>query len=141
MFHERDSWGLPITEEYSRTRARFERVVEVTQIKGDSETHPFVSPSDEFADFERWNGWGGWLTNGLFRGQPIIPRPESLIQYEYIRPALQRGLLIADKLGTNPFQFGLIGSSDAHTGLSAVDDSNFFGKERASRALCGEIYE
>ena len=56
MFHERDSWGLPITEEYSRTRARFERVVEVTQIKGDSETHPFVSPVDEFADFERWNG-------------------------------------------------------------------------------------
>ena len=100
----------------------------MTQIKGDSETHPFVSPLDEFADFERWNGWGGWLTNGLFRGQPIIPRPESLIQYEYIRPALQRGLLLADKLGTNPFQFGLIGSSDTHTGLSAVDDSNFFGK-------------
>ncbi len=128
MFRERDSWGLPITEEYSRTRARFEKVVEVTQIKGDSETHPFISPSDEFADFERWNGWGGWLTNGLFRGQPIIPRPESLIQYEYIRPALQRGLSIADKSGTNPFQFGLIGSSDTHTGLSAVDDSNFFGK-------------
>jgi len=128
MFRERDSWGLPITVEYSGTRARFERVVEVTQIKGDSETHPYASPLDEFADFERWNGWGGWLTNGLFRGQPIIPRPESLIQYEYIRPALQRGLLIADKLGTNPFQFGLIGSSDTHTGLSAVDDSNFFGK-------------
>ena len=68
------------------------------------------------------------MTKGLFRGQPIIPRPESLIQYEYVRPALQRGLLIANKLGTNPFQFGLIGSSDAHTGLSAVDDSNFFGK-------------
>jgi hypothetical protein len=132
MFSTTDSWGLPMTPDYAQTRARFEPIVEVTQIKGDSETHPFLSPSDEFAEFERWSGWAGWQNGGAFNGRPVPKRPDELIQYEYARSALQLGIGLAETLGTNPFKFGLIGSTDAHTGLAGADEDNFWGKSASA---------
>ena len=115
MFEETDSDGRPITVDYARTRARWEPVVEVTQVKGDSETHPVLSPTDEFADFERYR----WF----FTGEPLVARPGG-----FVRSALLRGLALEAELGVNPYKLGMIGSSDAHMGYSEVSESNFSGK-------------
>jgi hypothetical protein len=112
-----------IDREYADIRARWERLYEVTQIKGDGETHPFLSPNDEFANFERWDKGNLDLT--------VAKKPEML-QYEYARSALQNGLKLEAELGINPYKFGLVGSTDAHTGLSTADDDNFFGKTSSS---------
>lgn len=128
MFALTDSYGQPLTREYAERRAHFEPLVEATQIKGDSETHPFLSPDDEFADFERWNGWAGWENGGSFNGRRISRRPNDQIQNEYVRSALQLGIGLQQTLGANPFKFGLIGSTDSHTGLATADDDNFWGK-------------
>jgi hypothetical protein len=111
--------GRAIDPEYAETRARRERIYEATQIKGDGETHPFLSPNDEFADFERWDF-------GNLDGSEA-KKPEML-QYEYARSALALGLALEKKLGANPYKFGMIGSTDAHTGLSTAADDNFWGK-------------
>jgi len=100
-------------------RARFEPIVEATQIKGDSEAHPFLSPNDEFADYEKWDKSN---LNGTEAKTP------GMLQYEYSREALKNGLFLERKLGVNPFKFGMIGSTDAHTSLAAVEEDNFFGK-------------
>lgn len=129
MFAIDDSAGKPFTAEYARTRVKWEPIVEATQIKGDSETHPLISPDDEFADFERWNGWAGKEDGGvIWTGNRVRKRPHELIRYEYVRSALQLGLGQAQTLGVNPFKFGVIGSTDAHTALSATTESNFWGK-------------
>jgi hypothetical protein len=120
MFAPHDSKGAPIDLPYIQTRARWEPLAEVTQVKGDSETHPFVSPDDPFADFETWNGWGGV--------DPNPRRPDEKIQYEYARPALKNGLDHLARHGANPFKFGMIGSTDDHTGLSTAAEDNYFGK-------------
>ena len=109
-----DSFGKSLTSAYALNRSRWEPLLEVTQIKGDSETHPLLSPNDEFADFERW----------AFRSQSKDPAVE---QYGYARSSLLNGLALQAQLGVNPFKFGMIGSTDAHTSLSAVDENNFFG--------------
>jgi len=117
MFDEVDSEGRPITAAYARMRMRWEPVVEVTQIKGDSETHPMLSPSDELADFETYSHLlkvGG--------GQAEVD------EGDYVRSALQRGLQIDAKVGANPYKFGMIGSTDSHTGLSSAEELNFWGK-------------
>lgn len=102
-------------------RRRWEPLVEITQIKGDSETHPVLSPSDEFAGF----GITGWDHGNL----PLTNREtDAMKPSEYVREALKQGLLIAQQQGINPYQFGVIGSTDAHTGLSAVEEDNFWGK-------------
>ncbi len=92
---------------------------EITQIKGDGEAHPFLSPDDAFADYETWDAGNLDLSEA---------KTKNMLQYEYAREALKNGLLLEKRLGTNPYKFGLIGSTDSHTGLSAVEEENFFGK-------------
>ncbi len=111
--------GTPLTAEMAALRARFEPVIETTQIKGDSEAHPFLSPDDEFADFDTWDA------SNLNGTQAKTP---DMLQFEYSREAYKSGLLLEEQLGVNPFKFGQIGSTDAHTGLAAVEEENFFGK-------------
>ena len=118
MFTDRTYGGAAMTAEYATLRADREPVVEVTQIKGDSETHPLASPDDPFADFETWGG-ANFDKNGA---------SDAWVARSYARPALARGLGIEAAVGTNPFKFGLIGSSDSHNGLATADDDNFWGK-------------
>ncbi len=119
MFSVETFDGKPYSKELALMRARFEPIVEVTQIKGDSEAHRALSPNDEFADYEKWDKAN---LNGT-----EVKKPE-MFQYEYAREALKNGLLLERKLGVNPFKFGMIGSTDAHTALAAVEEENFFGK-------------
>ena len=111
--------GKPLTAELAATRIRFEPLIEVTQIKGDGEAHPFLSPNDEFADYEMWDKSN---LNGTEAKTP------EMLQYEYAREALKTGLTLESELGVNPYKFGMIGSTDAHTALATVEEDNFFGK-------------
>jgi hypothetical protein len=115
--------GKPLTGEYARTRMKWEPLYEVTQIKGDGEAHPFLSPNDEFADYGTWDK-GNLNLSEL--------KKDEMLQYEYARSALQLGLKLEKKLGTNPFKFGMIGSTDSHTSLATADSDNFFGKHSGS---------
>ena len=101
------------------TRTKWERLYEVTQTKGDGETHPFLSPNDEFADFNRWDKSN---LDGSVR------KKQEMLEFEYARSAFKNGLKLEAELGANPFKFGLVGSTDAHNSLSAVEEDNFFGK-------------
>jgi hypothetical protein len=123
MFSPERVGGKPFDESYARLRREREPVVEVTQIKGDGESHPLLSPDDEFADFETWD------VANLDMSQK---KTDAMLQYEYARSALKLGLEYQDKLGVNPFQFGMIGSTDSHTSLPAVAENNFFGKHASS---------
>ncbi len=118
MFQLSDYDGNEMTEAYAEARARWEPLYETTQIKGDGEAHPFLSPTDEFADYETWD---------KANLGPVLKQPEML-QFEYTREALKNGLLLEESLGANPFKYGLVGSTDAHTALAAVEEENFFGK-------------
>jgi hypothetical protein len=111
--------GKPVDRTYAEQRAKWERLYEATQTKGDGETHPFLSPNDEFANFERWD-------KGNLDGS--VAKTKDMLEFEYLRSALKNGLKLEQELGTNPYKFGLIGSSDAHTGLTAMEEDNFFGK-------------
>ena len=111
--------GKPLTKEYASQRARWEPLYEVTQIKGDGETHPLLSSDDEFADFE---------TLALGNLNLTVPKEDSMLKYEYAREALKNGLKMEAKLGTNPYKFGMVGSSDTHTALAAVEEDNYIGK-------------
>jgi hypothetical protein len=111
--------GKPVDREYAQTRAKWERLYEATQIKGDGETHPLLSPNDEFANYERWDKGNLDLT---------AAKTPDMLQYEYARAALKSGLKLEKELGTNPYKFGMIGSTDSHTGLVTADEDNFFGK-------------
>ena len=119
MFPTIETFGKTIDREYVETRAKWERLYEATQTKGDGEAHPFLSPNDEFADFETWD-------KGNLDGS--VPKTKEMLEFEYARSGLKNGLMLEEKFGTNPFKFGLIGSSDAHTGLAALEEENFFGK-------------
>ena len=110
--------GQPLTADYARTRARWEPLYEVTQIKGDGEAHPLLSPNDEFADY------GTWDKGNL----GPVAKANEMLQYEYAREALKNGLLLERELGTNPYKFGMVGSTDSHTGLATAEEENFFGK-------------
>jgi hypothetical protein len=114
--------GRPVDRAYAETRARWERLYETTQMKGDGETHPVLSPNDEFANFERWDKGNLDLS---------VPKKPEMLEFEYTRSALKTGLKLEQQLGVNPYKFGLIGSTDTHTGLSTADDDNFFGKTSA----------
>ncbi|MBY5770354.1 DUF3604 domain-containing protein [Rhizobium leguminosarum] len=111
--------GKPVDKEYVEQRSRWERLYETTQTKGDGEAHPVLSPNDEFADFETWD-FGNLDAS--------VPKTPDMLEFEYTRSALKNGLKLEAELGTNPYKFGLIGSSDAHTGLAAMEEENFFGK-------------
>jgi hypothetical protein len=119
MFPIVEAFGKKVDREYAQTRIKWERLYEATQTKGDGETHPFLSPNDEFADFERWD-------KANLDGSE--PKQKEMLEYEYARSALKLGLKLEQQLGVNPYKFGLIGSSDAHTGLAAMEEENFFGK-------------
>ncbi len=113
--------GSPMTAEYAAKRAAAEPVVEVTQIKGDSETHPFLSPNDEMAGF----GVSGWELGNL----PLTAKTEpEMLAGSYVREALKRGLSLEEQIGANPYAFGMIGSTDSHTSLATGDEDNFWGK-------------
>ena len=122
MFMPERSNGQPIDQAYAMLRSRWEPLYEVTQIKGDTETHPVLSAVDEFADFETWTGS---ISEGIAAASESS---DSARQNEYARSALKLGLEQKNKLGVNPFKFGMIGSTDSHTSLSTVDNNNFFGK-------------
>ncbi len=117
MFSDITLRGRPVDAEYARARMRWEKLVEVTQIKGDSEAHLLLSPEDEFAGFEVYPFY---IQQDA---EEYVPRPG-----DYVRSALKTGLELGDTIGINPFQFGMIGSTDAHTGLSTADENNFAGK-------------
>jgi hypothetical protein len=119
MFPLVEAFGAKIDRPYAVARARWERLYEATQTKGDGEAHPFLSPNDEFADFETWD-------KGNLDGS--VPKTKDMLQYEYARSGLKFGLSFEQKLGVNPYRFGLVGSSDAHNGLAAMEEENFFGK-------------
>lgn len=121
MFEMTMADGSPMTAEYAARRAAAEPVMEVTQIKGDSETHPFLSPNDEMAGF----GVKGWELGNLPLTATSTP---DMYAGSYARAALLRGLSLEARLGVNPYAFGMIGSTDSHTGLPTADEDNFFGK-------------
>ncbi len=121
MFALEDSFGNPLSETYNALRQRWEPIVEVTQIKGDSEAHPYLSPDDEFADFENWD-------KGNLNPFKSHPKKKEMLQYEYARSALKLGLGEQARTGKNPFKFGMIGSTDAHTSLATGAENNFWGK-------------
>ena len=110
--------GKKVDKEYVVTRERWERLYEATQMKGDGETHPLLSPNDEFANFERWDKGNLDLSEKK--------KPEML-EFEYVRSAYKNGLKLERQLGTNPYKFGLVSGSDAHTGLTAMEEDSFFG--------------
>jgi hypothetical protein len=112
-----------IDEDYIQQRARWEPLYEVTQIKGDGEAHPFLSPDDEFADYENWDKGNLNLTE--------LKKPE-MYAGEYAREGLKRGFLLEKKYGINPYKFGLVGATDSHTSLSSAEEDNFFGKSAAA---------
>ena len=99
-------------------------------MKGDEETHPLLSPDDEFADFERWDV-------GNISG--TAPKTPEMLQYEYARSALRLGLKLGSELGVNPYKLGMNASTDTHTGLSTSREENYFGKYRAYRAVAGPV--
>ena len=120
MFPLDAQWnGRKFDKSYVKQRARLEPLYEVTQIKGDSEAHPFLSPDDEFANFETWDKSNLAATE---------LKTNDMLAGEYAREALKRGLAIEERLGTNPYKFGLIGSTDSHTSLATAEENNFFGK-------------
>jgi len=119
MFPETKAFGTKIGKEYVETRAKREKLYEVTQIKGDGETHPFLSPNDEFADYGTWDQ-GNLDLSEL--------KTNEMLKHEYARAALKIGLRMEKNLGTNPYKFGMIGSTDSHTGLATAQEDNFYGK-------------
>jgi len=114
-------FGDQMDSDYAARRARWEPVYEVTQIKGDGEAHPLLSPDDRFADYESWD-------LGDFAG---VPKTDQMIPFEYAREALKNGLALESSQGTNPYKFGMIGSTDSHTSLATAAEDNFYGKHSA----------
>jgi hypothetical protein len=118
MFEETRFDGSPMTAEYAQNRQRWERLFELTQIKGQSESHPSLSPGDEFASWDMWD-------TGNLNG--VVKKP-GMIRTEYYREALKSGLRLEAKLGANPFKYGAQSGSDTHTGLATAEENNFWGK-------------
>ena len=116
---DRQYSGKKIDKFYVEQRAKWERIYEITQIKGDGEAHPFLSPDDEFADY------GTWDVGNL---DVSAAKTDDMLAYEYAREALKNGLVLEKKLGTNPYKFGFTGATDSHTSLSTAEESNFWGK-------------
>ena len=119
MFQLETLDGRPFDRAYAEARMRWEPIYEVTQMKGDGETHPFLSSNDEFADFEPWDKANVPAT---------LPKEDWMYQFEYARSALMLGLAQGAALGVNPFKFGMIGSTDAHTSLATTREDNNFSK-------------
>ena len=119
MFALQGLSGNALTKEYAETRMRWEPLYEATQYKGDGETHPYLSPDDEFADFETWDKANLAM---------LKPHKDEYYKHEYARSGLQLGLQQQGELGVNPFKFGMIGATDSHTGFAEAAEDNFLGK-------------
>lgn len=119
MFPAKTLDGEPIDADYAQLRARWEPIYEVTQVKGDSESHPTLSPDDDFADFENWD------LDNIGRN---AAKEDWMLQHEYARGALKLGLRYEAQLGVNPFKIGMIGSTDGHNTFTTPEEDNFFGK-------------
>ena len=119
MFTGRTFDGKRMSREYAEKRIRWEPLHEMSQMKGDEETHPLLSPEDEFADFETWD------VANIGGNQGKTP---EMLQYEYARSALKLGLKIGAKIGANPYKHGLVAATDTHTGLATSREENYFGK-------------
>jgi hypothetical protein len=119
MFNDKDFSGEAMDRAYAEARVRWEPIIEITQIKGDGETHPLLSTEDEFADYENWD-----VANLDGSGA----KEEWMLQYEYARSALKLGLKLGKKLGVNPYKFGLNATTDTHTALPTSREENYFGK-------------
>jgi hypothetical protein len=128
---ERTVTGGRVDREYVQARARWEPLYETTQIKGDGETHPYLSPDDEFADYETW-AVGNLDLSEL--------KKDDMLAGEYSRRALQTGLQLEEKLGTNPYKFGLMAATDTHTALSTAEEDNFFGKHSGAEPNPKRVY-
>jgi len=118
MFDDVTFSGKTLDRDYAERRMRWEPIYEVTQMKGDGEAHPSLSPNDEFADYGTWD-------KGSFGPEPKTP---DMLPREYAREALKRGMKYEATLGANPFKFGMIGSTDSHTSLATAEENNYFGK-------------
>ena len=136
MFARIKNDGSPIDEAYVELRSEWEQVAEVTQIKGTSETHPILSPDDEFAGFE--------FFNRLIETRPDAPTTPTVEEGDYVRAALKTGLELDASIGANPYKLGMIGATDSHSGLATAEENNFMGKmafdsipENKSRGFSG----
>ncbi len=123
MFGEKTFSGNDLTRAYAETRMRWEPIIEVTQVKGDGEAHPLLSPEDEFADYENWD---------VSNLDGSAAKTEEMLRYEYGRSALKLGLELGKKIGAKPYKFGLSGATDSHTGLSTTREENYFGKYQST---------
>ena len=123
MFAEKTFSGKPFSRAYAEMRMRWEPIIEVTQIKGDGEAHPLLSPEDEFADYENWD---------VSNLAGTAPKKDEMLQYEYTRSALKLGLKLGRELGANPYKFGMSAATDSHTALATTREENFFGKYAAT---------
>ena len=130
MFDTETYSGKPFSKSYAQTRIKFEPIYEVTQMKGDAETHPFLSPDDEFADFET-------MDMGNLSGK--VPKTKQMLSGEYGRSALKDGLKWEKKLGINPYKFGLIGSTDAHGAIPSTREENNFSKAHFSEPTADRV--
>ena len=122
---DRQYTGRKIDKKYVEARAKWEPLYEVTQIKGDGEAHPFLSPDDEFADYETWD-------EGSLDLQ--VAKTDDMLQFEYARAGLKNGLQLEKKFGTNPYKFGMVGGTDSHTSMASTEEDNFMGKTSAYEA-------
>jgi len=120
--------GKALSKNYAKTRARWEPLYEVTQIKGDGESHPYLSPNDEYAGHDVL-----WDKGNL---GPVVKK-KSMLQHEYAREALKNGLKLEAKLGINPYKFGMVGSTDSHTAMATAEEENFFGKHSGKEPHAG----
>jgi hypothetical protein len=114
--------GRKLDKTYIEQRSKWEPLYEVTQIKGDGEAHPFLSPNDEFADYETWD------FGNIVPGNKVIAKEDQMLAREYAREALKIGLTLDEKFGINPYKFGMVGATDSHTALATAEEDNFFGK-------------
>ncbi len=122
--------GKALDKDYIEQRIAWEPLYEITQMKGDGETHPFLSPNDEFADYETWDQANLNLS---------VLKENNMLAGEYAREALKRGLKMEEKFGTNPYKFGFIGATDSHTGLATAGEDNFFGKHSGTEPSAKRI--
>jgi hypothetical protein len=118
MFATETMSGKPLDRAYAERRMKWEPIYEATQIKGDGEVHPTLSPNDEFADYYTWD-------KGDFG---LNPKEPEMLPHEYARSALKLGLEQQARIGANPFKFGMVGASDSHTSLASTREENYFGK-------------
>jgi hypothetical protein len=131
MFPLKAQWnGKKLDKTYVNERSKWEPLYEATQIKGDGEAHPFLSPDDEFADYETW---------AIGNLDVSVAKTNDMLAGEYAREALKRGLAIETKLGTNPYKFGMIGATDSHTSLATAEEDNFFGKHTGYEPKPGRL--